>query len=353
MQKIDSEKNIVEALRSKTEELDIKQYLKSTMGGYTKNSVLEYVNMLRRQQQSMAETFSYNQQTLFDEKENLKKANEALKIRAAQVEAEYQELSQSLRIHELEDKEISVLDVIALKSKISALEEALNKSEIEKSQLEKQLEHEKSIFEDSSLKLNQSEQEKLSIKEILKAEMSKSKELNIVISRLSDTIEEKDNEITFLNSLVSEGQLAKLTEKVAELTEQLSSQAEVLATYNLEGGLKSRAIEALNQENDALKKRNDDLSKNIDELNYQNCKYLAANTALTEQLESEYKKTLALIKEKSAVTMDKLSAAGKLDEANSKIMMLELRLKKQSALEETDSVYKGLIKTDEMNSQSL
>ena len=348
MPKIDSEKNIVETLRSKTEELDIKQYLKSTMGGYTKNSVLEYVNMLRRQQQSMAETFSYNQQTLFDEKENLKKANEALKNHVAQVEAEYRQLSQSLRIHELEDEEISISDVIALKSKISALEETLNKSEIEKSHLEKQREHQESVFADISLKLNQSEQEKLSIKEILKAEMLKSKEMNIVISRLSGTIEEKDEEIKFLNSLVTEGQLAKLTEKVAELTEQLSSQAQVLATYNLESGLKSRTIEALNQENDALKMKNGDLAKNIDELNYQNCKYLAANNALTNQLENEYKKSIALIKEKSAVTMDRLSATGKLDEANSKIVLLELRLKKHTVAEETDAVYKSLNQPEEI-----
>ncbi len=352
MPAMDSEKNIVEALRSKTGESDIKQYLKSSMGGYTKTSVMDYVNILRRQQQSMAETFSHNQQTLFEEKENIKKANEALKIHIAQLEAEYQELSQSLRIHELEDSDISVSDVIALKSNISALEEALNKNEIEKIRLDKQLEQQKSISADTSLKLSQSEQEKLSIKEILKAEMTKSKSLNTLISQLSGAIEEKDEEIKFLNSLVTEGQLAKLTEKVAELTEQLSSQAEVLVNYNHESSLKSRVIENLNQENDILKKRNEDLSRNIDELHYQNCKYLAANNALTDQLGSEYKKSIELIKEKSSVTIDKLSATGKLDEANSKIMMLELRLKKQIASGEFDKVIKSINQTEEISSGS-
>ena len=46
MPALDSEMNIVEALRSKTEESDIKLYLKSTMGGYTKNSVLELSGLL-------------------------------------------------------------------------------------------------------------------------------------------------------------------------------------------------------------------------------------------------------------------------------------------------------------------
>ena len=114
MPTLDSETNIVEALRSKTEDSDIKLYLKSTMGGYTKNSVLDYLNLLRKQQQSMTETFSRNQQLLHDEKEALKKANDALKTRLVQVESEYQELNQSLFLHDLESGEISAHDLVAL-----------------------------------------------------------------------------------------------------------------------------------------------------------------------------------------------------------------------------------------------
>ena len=347
MPTLDSEVSIVEALRSKTEESDIKQYLKSTLGGYTKSSVLEYLNLLRKQQQSMAETFSRNQQVLYDEKENLKKANEALKTRLVQIEAEYQELSQSLRLHELGNEEISARDVVALKNKISALEDELNKSEIEKSRLEKQIEHQQTTLDDFSLKLNQSDQEKLSIREILKAEMMKSKNLNTVISRLSGTIEEKDEEIKFLNALVCEGQLAKLTEKVNELTAQLSSQAEMLETYNRENVLKAQTIETLSQEKDDISARNTELTKNVDEMKEQSGKHLAANQALTEQLENEYKKSIALIKEKSSITMDKLSAAGRLDEANSKIMMLELQLKKQTASENAETMYVSSKRTEE------
>ena len=338
MPALDSEMNIVEALRSKTEESDIKLYLKSTMGGYTKNSVLEYLNLLRKQQQSMAETFSHNQQLLYDEKENLKKANDALKTRLLQIESEHQELCQSLKLYELGSDEITAHDIVAFRSKISALEDELNKSEIEKSRLEKQIELQNSALDDSSLKLSQAEQEKLSIREILKAEMTKSKGLNTDITRLSGTLEEKDEEIKFLNALLCEGQLAKLTEKVNELTEQLSSQAEMLAAYNLESGLKAQIIDTLNREKDVLSSRNAQLSNNIDDINEQNVKLSAANKALTEQLESEYKKSIAFIKEKSSITMDKLSVSAKLDEANSKIMMLELQLNKQRASESAETL---------------
>ena len=353
MPELNNEINIVEALRSKIEESDIRQYLKSTLGGFTKSSVLEYLNTLRKQQQSMVETFSHNQQVLFEEKESLKKADDALNLRLSQVESEYQDISNSLRIHELGDEEISVSDIVALKIKISELEEALNKSSFEKSHLEHKIEHQKSAIDDVSLKLEQSKQEKLSMKQILDAEMLKSKNQNTSILQLSSTIEKKDEEIKFINFLVSEGQLEKLTEKVSELTEQLSSQAEVLERYNCENMLKSQTIETLTQENDALKQRNTDLSNNLDDLNYQSSKHLAANKALTDQLENEYKKSILLIKERSAIAMDKLTANRKLDEANSKIMMLELRLNKQADSENTNAVYKSSNQTDEINTGIL
>lgn len=334
----DSEVSIVEALRLKTEESDIKQYLKSTVGGYTKNSVLEYLNMLRKQQQSMTDTFSRNQQLLFDEKEKLRKTNENLKTRLRQAQAEYQELSQTLRIHELEDGELSVSDILALKSKISTIEDELSKSTLEKARLEKQIERHKSAEDDITQKLAQSEQEKLSIKEILKAETSRAKELNTVILKLSGTIEARDEEIKFFNSLLSEGQLAKLTKKVSELTEQLSSQAEVLETYNSESSLKAQTIEALNSEKDTLNSLNSELAQKIDELTRQNMKHAAENKSLTDLLETEYKKAITLIKEKSSIKMEKLSADAELNKANSKIIMLELQIKKYSDSEETGTV---------------
>ena len=338
MPALDDEISIVEALRLKTEESDIKQYLKSTVGGYTKNSVLEYLNILRKQQQSMTDTFSRNQQLLFDEKEKLRKTNENLKTRLRQAQAEYQELSQTIRIHELEDGELSVSDILALKSKISTIEDELSKSTLEKARLEKQIERHKSAEDDITQKLAQSEQEKLSIKEILKAETSRAKELNTVISKLSGTIEARDEEIKFFNSLLSEGQLAKLTKKVSELTEQLSSQAEVLETYNSESSLKAQTIEALNSEKDTLNSLNSELVQKIDELTRQNMKHAAENKSLTDLLETEYKKAITLIKEKSSIKMDKLSADAELNKANSKIIMLELQIKKYSASEEAGTV---------------
>ncbi len=325
MQEMNNENNIVETLRLKTEEADIKQYLRSTLGGYTKNSVMDYLNILRKQQQAMADTFSHNQQVLFEEKENLKKVNEALKLQINRVGSEYQDLSQSLRINKLGEDGSS--DVEALKNNIAALEVELHKADIEKSRLEKQREQQKTLIHDLSLKLEQSAQEKQSMEEMLKAEMLKTKDHAASVSKLSSTIEEKDDEIKFLKTLIADGELANLNAKINDLTEQLALQVEVISNCNNENSLKFATIELLTRENDTIKQIAADLSKNLEDLNSRNDNFLAANKALTDQLETEYKRSIDLIKERSAMAMDKLTAIRKLDEANSKILLMELELK--------------------------
>ncbi len=349
MTEINSDASIVEVLRSKVEESDIKQYLKSALGGYTKSSVLDYLNLLRKQQQSTADTFVRNQQLLFDEKESLRKANEILKAQLVRTENNYCELSDSIKIHEIENDDLTPSDISALKSKISVLEDELIKSGNDKNLLEKQLEHQKSTIDDFSQKLELSEQEKLSLKELIKAEVQKEKELSSVISRLSGTIAERDEEVSFLNSLLSEGRVAELVSKVNELTEQLSTQSEMLVTYNNESCLKQQTIEVLTGENEILKQRIAELSRNSEELSSQSMKNLAACKALTEQLESEYKRSIALIKERSTLTMARLEAVRKLDEADSKLTLMELQLKKQATLADTAAVNESAAKTDRMS----
>ena len=50
--------NLVEMLREKTEEADLNSILKSTLGGYSRKSVQEYITILRQQQSDMKLSFS-------------------------------------------------------------------------------------------------------------------------------------------------------------------------------------------------------------------------------------------------------------------------------------------------------
>lgn len=337
MPEINSESNIVEALRTKTEETDMNHYLKKTLGGYTKSSVLEYLGILRKQQQSMSDTFSRNQQILFEEKESLKKDNEALKLRLMQIEAENKNFSESRRCSALGEKEVPPSDIITLKNHAFALEEELNKSKINRSQLENEISRLRNILKECSVKLEEAQQEKLGIKEMLKTGMLESKKLRHIVAQLLGKVEEKETEIKYLNSLIYEGKIEELTARINELTTQLAAETNVIEKYNNEIALKAQNIEALTHDNEALTHNLAILAKTLEELSDQNEKLVHANRAISEELENEYKKSIVLIKEKSSVAVDRLTAIKKLNESTSKIALLELKLKSTKSNEVTQA----------------
>lgn len=323
------EQNIVEELRSITEKEDMKQYLKSKWGGYTKESVLEYLNVLRRQQQIMSETFSRNQQVLYDEKERLKSSNDTLKNRLRQAEIQYKNLSEAMRGNQLDQGTGNLSDIVALKNSIAAMEADLEQSRLEKSKLQKHIELQDAAAKELEHKAEQSEQEKLSIKEMLTAQMQESKKYRDQVMQLSGELEEKNREIKFVNSIMTEGELAKLSEKIDQLTAQLQEQTEAMAKCNRQNDTKTQTIEMLKQENLTLRDNLVRLTDNLEEMNEQNDKLLLAGQSLSDQLELEYKKSLALIREKSFLIMEKLTAGRKLDQAGGKIALLELEIRKQ------------------------
>ena len=120
--------NIVEMLRTKTEEADMNSYLKSSFGGYTKKSVLDYLAILRKQQQTMVENFNRDLQTILEEKESIKKSNSALQTKLNKIESEYKNLSDAMLSSRLDDQAISEQDIPALLGMAAALEEELKKS---------------------------------------------------------------------------------------------------------------------------------------------------------------------------------------------------------------------------------
>lgn len=142
--KIDQAKemDIVELLRSKTEEHDMKNILKTSMGGYTKQSVSDYIAVLRKNQQSMAETFYENQQILYVEKEKLRQENERLKAKLADLDAKYLDLTTEVNAPREEadkshDEEISRLtsNIDALQSMVSSLTDRIEALNLEKEEL--------------------------------------------------------------------------------------------------------------------------------------------------------------------------------------------------------------------------
>ena len=320
--------NIVEMLREKTEEADLNQYLKGTLGGYTKKSVMEYLVLLHKQQQTSKETFSKNLQTLFNEKESIKKNNDTLLSRLNKVEAEYQNLTESIRSIKLENTEFSAQDIISLKGTITTLEEELKINKGHKISLEKKTSQLNNDKDDLEKRLEQSKQGTNAQKEMLRAERIESKKQRDMVSDISRLLEEERDEIKYLKGVMTDGKVAQLTLKVNELTEQLTSQTEIIEKYNSESVLKEETNATLINEIYALKQRISNLYESTETLNSQNDKMLLSNENITNHLEAEYKKSIALINEKSNITIDKLIAQKKLSDAESQISFLELQVEK-------------------------
>ena len=327
--------NIVELLRVKTEEADMDSYLKTTFGGYTKQSVLDYLSILRKNQQVMSETFYKNQQTLYDEKEKLKKANEGLQTRFGKVETEYKNLSETMMTFKLENKEFTIQDIVSLKNNIAALEEEQKRSRDCKTNLEKKIELQEQGNSDLRLKLEQAGMEIVSQKEMLLSEKMDSKKLRDQVSELSSNLEAERDEIKYWKALQTEGQVGDLTAKVNELTIHLSAQTELIAKQNSERMLREQTIDGLTKEIAALKNSIRLLTESVEAINVQNDKLIHANKMLGQQMEDEYKKSMILIQEKSDINIDKIIALKKLSEAESKISMMEIQLNKEKKIEET------------------
>ena len=78
--------NLVKTLREKTEEADLDTILKTTLGGYSRKSVREYISMMRQQQYDLQQSFSEEMQLYQAERDRLLRELDEAGQRAAAAE---------------------------------------------------------------------------------------------------------------------------------------------------------------------------------------------------------------------------------------------------------------------------
>ena len=323
-------KNIVEILRDK-DEVNIDGVLKTTFGGYTKQSVQEYLSLIHKQQQASKETFSKNLQSILAEKETIRKNNETLQARFDKLSAEYDNMSNSLKDIVLDDSEYSAQGVLELKNKIVSLEEQNKVTNRENYSLERKIEQLNNEISDLKNKLNLSIKEYEAQKEMLKSERLELTKQRDLVADISNKLKEEKNEVKYLKGTISDGKFEELNSKIGQLLTQLSAQTEVNKKLNSENSLKDSTIDSLNDEVSLFKEKTNNLLKALQDTNVQNDKLLIANEALNYQLQEEFKKSIALINEKANITIDRLIAQKKLSVVEEKIATLEMQLLKTNS----------------------
>ncbi len=89
--------NLVKSLREKTEEADLDTILKKSLGGYSRQSVREYVSMMRRQQYDMQQSFAEELQLCQSDRDRLSRELAQFKYQA---EAAQEALAQAAPLME-------------------------------------------------------------------------------------------------------------------------------------------------------------------------------------------------------------------------------------------------------------
>ena len=285
---------------------------------------MEYIQQLREQQLKYAETFNRNMQNILEEKESLKNENEQLQLKITRAESDYHTLSESLKINELEELESSEQDTLALRNGFSALESENRDLKNANRQLQARIEQLEIDASENNSELVKSRQETKSLSELLALEKKENNKQRELVSLYAGIIEELQEEVKRFKTVLSDGEMTKLGIKISELMANASLKEEIIDRYKNELEHKSDELGILTGENESLRYSMDQLKSTIISLTVQNEKLMNANHELSINLETENKRIIQLLNEKSEQTVEKLIAVRKIDELNMKLALTQL-----------------------------
>lgn len=332
---LEIDENVVN-IEETTEEDNIDKLLKSSVGGYTKKSVMEYIEALKKQYFNSGNSLNENLQTLVDE-------NEKLKENLAKLENDNKLLTDKVVLGAVESYDSKTGDIASYKAMIKALqqdvkelENKLFKSTIENNSLMEGL-------KEKEKELLQKEHELQLLQEIIAEEKKETESKEEKSSDLSATICKLNEELLYYKEIVSTGKVSELNIRIDELAAMVEAQNAIVEKRSQEIQTKGIALETLTTQNDVLNKTVNTLTQNIDGLMVQNEKLSAFNKTITQKLEEVQKGIVDEIAEKTDIYIEKQILARKLDEAQLK---LNLYNEKNS-----NSMEKNLLKYDEIKAE--
>lgn len=321
---------------------DLEACLVKSFGGYSRDSVLEFINKMKIQQKVSMETFLKNMRFMYDEKDVLKQANEKLRERLTKIETDYENLSQAILLNKIEGTDFTVNDVLSLRSRVSALEDILKKSSNENRLLNNKIDRLEKANEDLQMKLKQTNEEINTQKRLVVLEKQENKKHTDAASHYLAQLEAEQDQNRYLTSLVENGELAKLKLKIEDLTGQMVSLNDLKERLIEERDGKDRRIETLSDQIESMNKMFTSMNNNLEEMNSLNAKLANTNKELTFQLESEFQKIICLIKERSEINTEKIAFMNQLSEAKMRINLLEQRSSRDRQVEEVTDAYRNL-----------
>lgn len=329
---IEIDENMVN-IEETPEEEHIDKLLKSSVGGYTKKSVMEYIEALKRQYCNTGKNLNENLQTIVDE-------NEKLKEKITKLENDNKVLTDKVVLEAVETYDSKTGDIASYKAMIKALQQDVK--ELENKLFKSTIENNSLVerAEEKEKELLQKEHELQLLQEIIAEEKKETESKEEKSSDLSATIGKLNDELLYYKEIVSTGKVSELNIRIDELTAMVEAQNAIVEKRSQEIQTKDITIETLTTQNDVLNKTITTLTQNIDNIMVQNEKLSALNKVITEKLEEAQKATVDEIASKTDIYIEKLILARKLDEAQLKLNLYN---------EKTSSnMEKSILKYDEI-----
>lgn len=314
------EKEVIDFLRDRAEE-NLDDVLKSSMGGYTKKSVQDYVTQLRRQQQTAGRRFNEDMKNVLAEKEALKEELTRVKARLSSKEAQYLALSDSLQEYRQAEEENSVENMVDLKRQLAKQEDTISTLDTEKQLLVQKQSQAEQYIEELKKELEQQAQEHGLTKELLHEEKRKNKQTIQQVQEVSTQLTVAQDEIAFLREKVSEGEVGRLKDAVDKLQKELKVQQELLEQRKKELNMREQQIQSdakhLDMKDNQVKRlreKNEKLQQMVDQMTEENQQMEAYQQELTERLQEEFQKNLDMLHAKSKLQLENLKLSQKLED---------------------------------------
>ena len=274
------EDRLVDMLREISEEGDLNGILKPTIGGYSKRSVAEYLGRLKKQQQSLKDSYAEENGRLLRAQEQLQSELDAVKARAAAAEAEFQVRLES--------------DTAALREELAALEADMEEALQRISEDEKQAQA-------SETALAAARQDTATVQILLDT-------ANARLSEQEQQLDERAEKISLLQSTVQSLQEALSEDVTSGLHEEIQRLRADVAGLQGEVGLRDRELENRGMRLDSLSAQErehretiETLELQVQKLHEQNERLESENDALGQRLREQMQQGLALCRENARI----------------------------------------------------
>lgn len=313
------ENELVDFLRERAEEEDLDSVLITSMGKYTKKSVQEYVAQLKKQQQTINKRFNEDLQKILAEKEVLTKEVEYQKSMVVQSETQYRVLAESLEELKSMDGEANAENILKMKKRLAKQEETITILEAQAKAEAQRQEQLKIHLENKELELEQSMQSNKVTSELLQMEKEKLLKALKESKDLSKDLVLAQNELTFLRTLLSEGEMNRMKIQIDSLLTEAKTREDIIAQRKEEVECKQQQVAVLEEQNAMLQVANEHLQQTADALMLQNQKLEAYQKELSEKLRQAFEDNLAMLNARTEMQLENVLLSRKLEENQSKL----------------------------------